>query len=128
MADPSFEQLVCRLYAEPPATADASAFAAKVSRRLERGWALRRVLIGAAGVVGGLIAAAQVVGANVVQRVSAASETADNRAHDVADIILARSHLLFGGHLPIGGEALWMVGGLAAVGVALAAARVMETF
>jgi hypothetical protein len=128
MADPSFEQLVCRMYAEPPPMADQAAFTEAVARRLERGWAMRRVLIGAAGVVGGLVAAAQVVGANLVQRVGAVSERADTRAHDVADLLLARTQALLGVHLPIGGEALWMVAGLAGVGVALAAARVMETF
>ena len=96
--------------------------------RLERGWAMRRVLIGAAGVVGGLVAAGQVVGANLVQRAAVVSQGADSRAHNLAVDLLARGEATL--HLqsmPLGGEVLWMVAGLAAMGVALVAARVMES-
>ncbi len=127
MSDPFFEHHLGRLFAEPPALADQAAFTASVQARLERNWAMRRVLIGAAGVVGGLVATAQVVGANLVQRVTLASRGADDRAHDVVAELIARGHTALGLHsFPIGGEALWMVAGLAAVGVALVAARLMD--
>ena len=128
MSDP-FEHQLQRLFAEPMAFADSGAFTARVQARLERGWAMRRVLIGAAGVAGGLIAAAQVVGANLVQRASAASATADSQAKDLAADLVTRGHaLLHAQTLPIGGEALWTVAGLAALGLGLAFARVMEQF
>ena len=129
MSDPSFDHQIARLFAEPPPMSDAAAFTQSIQRRLERGWRLRRTLIGLAGAVGGLIAAGQVVGANLMQRASEASRTADTRAHDVAAEWLARTTtVLHLGALPVGGEALWMIAGLAALGVGLAAARLMDAF
>ncbi|WP_174300669.1 hypothetical protein [Caulobacter sp. S45] len=127
MSDPSFEQELGRLFAEPPPLTSHADFTLAVKARLDRGWAMRRVLIGAAGVVGGLVAAGQVVGANLVQRAAMASQGADNRVHDVAADLLARGEAtLHLQSLPLGGEVLWMVAGLAAMGVALLAARLME--
>ena len=129
MSDPSFERQLGRLFAEPPPLSGQAEFTAAVQARLERGWAMRRLLIGTAGVVGGLVATAQVVGANLVQRVSVASQGADSRAHDLAAELVARGGaMVHVRSLPIGGEALWMVAGLAALGVALVAARLMESF
>ena len=127
MSDPSFEHQVARLFTEVPAFADQSAFTAAVQTRLERGWTLRRLLIGAGGLVGGLIAATQVVQANLVQRATAVSHTADDRAHDLLAELTARGMMALHAHdLPVGGEVLWMVAGLGAVGVALVAARLMD--
>ena len=127
MSDPLFEHQLGRLFAEPPPLADQPDFTAAVQARLERGWAMRRVLIGAAGGVGGLVAAAQVVDANLVQRVAVASQGADNRAHNLAADLMARGEAtLHLQSLPPGGEVLWMVAGLAAMGVALVAARLMD--
>ncbi len=127
MSDPTFEHHVARLFAEPDAFDDQAAFAAAIQVRLDRGWVVRRVLIGTAGVVGGLVAAAQIVGADLVQRVSVASQSADLQVHSVAAMVLARGQAAVGAHLPpLGGEALWMVAGLAVVGVALAAVRVSD--
>ena len=129
MSDPSFDHQIAALFAEPSAFADQAAFTAAVQSRLERGWALRRALIGLAGGIGGLIAAAQVLGANLVQRAAAASQNADLHAHDlVAELMMYGRSALHIPSLPLGGEALWMVAGLAAVGLALLAARVMEAF
>ena len=127
MSDPFFEHHIGRLFAEPQAFADQAAFTASVQARLERNWAMRRILIGTAGVVGGLITTAQVVGANLVQRVGIASRGADGRVHDLAATLIARGQTTLAIHaLSISGEALWMVAGLAAVGVALVAARLMD--
>jgi hypothetical protein len=129
MSDPSFEHQLGRLFAEPPLLTGHAEFTAAVQARLERGWAMRRILIGAAGVIGGLVATAQVVGANLVQRVAVASQGADNRVRDAAVDLVARGEAtLHLQSLPIGGEVLWMVAGLAAMGVALVAARLMEAF
>ncbi len=129
MADPSFEQQLGRLFAEAPPLTGQAEFTAAVRARLERGWTMRRLLIGAAGLVGGLVAAAQVVGANLVQRAAVVSQGADSRAHNLAAELLVRGEATF--HLqslPLGGEVVWMVAGLAAMGVALVAARLMDVF
>ena len=129
MSDPSFEHRLARLFAEPPPLTGHAEFTAAVQARLERGWAMRRILIGTAGGVGGLVAAAQVVGANLVERVAVASQGADSRAHNLAADLVARGEATLHLHaLPLGGEVVWMVAGLAAVGVALVAARLAEAF
>ncbi len=127
MPEPSFEHQLGRLFAEPPPLTGHAEFTAAVQARLESGWAMRRVVIGAAGVVGGLVATAQVVGANLVQRVAMVSQGADSRAHNLAADLMARGEAtLHLQSLPLGGEVLWMVAGLAAMGAALVAARLMD--
>lgn len=129
MAEPSFERHVQRLYAEAPLFPDAPLFTAGVQRRLDRAWALRRGLIGVAGVAGGLIAAVQFVGSNFTERVSLVSEDLTLRLHEVEGWISQRTGWQVDAHaLPMGGEAMWLVAGLAAMGLALLAARVFETF
>ena len=128
MSDPSFEHQLGRLFAEQPTFPDQPAFTAAVQARLERGWTVRRLMIGAAGSVGGLIAAVQIVHADLVHRSGSASHTADDRAHDLAAELIARSQAaLHLQTLPFGGEVVWMVAGLGAVGLALVAARVMDS-
>lgn len=56
---------------------DAPLFAARVSERLDRSWSFRRVLIGALGLLGGLIGGAQVVSGGMLARI-------DEAAHPVA--------------------------------------------
>jgi hypothetical protein len=129
MAEPSFERHVQRLYAEAPLFPDAPLFAADVQRRLDRGWTLRRGLIGVAGVAGGVIAAVQFVGSNFTERMSLASEGLTQRVHEVESWVSLRTGWQLDPHaLPMGGEAIWLVAGLAAMGIALLAARVFETF
>jgi hypothetical protein len=124
MAEPNFEHQVARLFAEAPSFPDQRDFTYAVQARLERGWGVRRLLIGAAGAAGGLVAAVQVFQANLVQRAAAASRDADLRAHDLAERGAALLHL----HVSLGGEVVWMVAGLGAVGLALAAARLADRF
>ena len=71
-----FERRLERLFAEHPELADAGAFAERVERRLNAGWTARRWLIGAAGVVGGVIGASQLMVSDLFQRVETASESA----------------------------------------------------
>ena len=129
MSDPSFERQLGRMFADAPPLSDAAAFTASVQARLERGWTLRRVMIGSAGAVGGLLAATQMLQANLVQRASEASRTADARSHDLAAELTARGLALLHTYAPsASAEVLWMVAGLGAVGLALVGARLMERF
>ncbi|MEI9965940.1 MAG: hypothetical protein WDM92_16195 [Caulobacteraceae bacterium] len=59
MAELDFESRLNRWFTEAPAFPDADRFAARVQDRLDRSWTLRRLMIGAAGLVGGVIAAAR---------------------------------------------------------------------
>ena len=72
MVEASFERRLERLFAESPELPDCSQFAQDIETKLGRGWAARRWLIGAAGVVGGLIGASQLMASNLFQRVETA--------------------------------------------------------
>jgi hypothetical protein len=71
-----FERRLERLFAEAPELPDAGPFADRVERRLDAGWTARRWLIGAAGVVGGVIGASQLMVSNLFQRVETAGDSA----------------------------------------------------
>src|SRR6185437_5021643 len=76
MAELDFERRLERLFAEAPELPDAGPFADRVERRLDAGWTARRWLIGAAGVVGGVIGASQLMVSNLFQRVESAGDSA----------------------------------------------------
>ena len=126
MADVDFEARLLRLYDEPPALADAQLFAHRVEARLDRGWGIRQVLIGAFGFVGGLIGAMQMVGSGVgaqLREASSASTAAFSRELDQA----MRSGFGLDG-LPLNGEVMWMAAALGVMALALAVTRAVEEF
>jgi hypothetical protein len=126
MAEFDFEAHLSRLYAEPPALRDAERFATQVGARLDRGWAIRRVLIGAAGVVAGLIAAAQIVSARFAADVQSVSKTGmDNLNHEMSQ---GMDHLSQIVTTPASAETLWLAAALAAVALAFGMTRAMEEF
>src|SRR3979409_399204 len=76
MAEVDFERRLERLFAEGPEVPDAGAFAERVERGFDAGWTARRWLIGAAGVIGGVIGASQLMVSNLFQRVESAGDSA----------------------------------------------------
>lgn len=73
MAELDFERRLERMLAQSPELPDSEAFALRIEGRLDRGWNVRRWVIGAAGVVGGLVGASQLMLSNLVSRVEGAS-------------------------------------------------------
>ena len=69
MADLDFDMRLSRMFAEAPALPDGDAFAQRVEAKLERNWTMRRVLIGAAGLGGGLIVAGQMLAPQINQKI-----------------------------------------------------------
>ena len=129
MSDPAFEARLQRLFAEHPHYPDAPLFAIEVENRLSRGWALRRILIGAAGAAGGLVAVAQIAGAGVGARLVAASRLARDATlalHATAVRLPAPLGDFGQATLPFGAEALWLVAGLAVLAGALFASRSIQ--
>jgi hypothetical protein len=127
MADPSFEMRLQRMFAEHPHYPDAPLFAVEVENRLSRGWAVRRLLIGAAGAAGGVLALVQFAGVGLGNRlghIASAVLTTSRSLHTVADQI----PLPFGqlAQLPFGGEVLWLVAGLAVLAGALLVSRSIQ--
>ena len=125
MADPEFEKRLGRMFGETPAFADADVFARGIEDRLARAWTLRRLMIGAAGIGGGVIAAAQMLGGHFGKAASGFT-TASAEAVQRGGQAIGQLRIL--GDLPIGGEVMWVGIGLAVLAVVLMAARSLEEF
>jgi di/tricarboxylate transporter len=123
VADLDFETQLSRLYGQAPVFRDAELFAQQVADKLDRGWALRRVLIGATGVVAGVAAAAQLVSARFSSEFSQISQDGARKLDLGLNELTHRYDQLF----TLGGsETIWL--GVALVGLALAFAvtRLMD--
>ena len=125
MAEFDFDNQLNRLFAEPPYFPDADAFAGGVARRLDRGWAIRRMLIGAAGVVAGLVAAAQLVTTRLASEVKAVSDDVQGLDLGYHQAIARFNEAV---STPASTEAMWLVAALAVVGLAFAVTRAVEEF
>jgi hypothetical protein len=124
MAELDFEMRLDRLFAEPPHLSDSEDFARRVETRLDRGWNVRTLAIGAAGVLGGVIGVGQLLSANVFGRAETASATQSHALNDgLANIMKAGSNL---SALPIGGEALWLAAALGILALAFGITRAMD--
>ena len=126
MAEPDFEAQLTRLYGEAPSFPDADLFASQISAALDRGWALRRLVIGAAGVAVGVIAAVQLVTTRFSAELQALSRDGARDVSSEVDTLLARlNHMVT---TPASVEALWLAAGLAVLAIGFAVTRAMEEF
>jgi len=126
MAELDFEMKLDRLFNEPPAMADGEAFARLVELRLNRGWTLRQVAIGATGLIAGLVGVTQVLGSPLMfQAGEATQRNAAAFSDNVTGLVRAGENL---SALPFGGEALWMAAALGAMALAFAVTRAVEEF
>jgi hypothetical protein len=108
---------------------DSVEFAARLQRRLDRRWAIRRVMITLAGVAGGMITVWQVMSAHLIAQADMASQAPAAQARHAFAVALSRVHMATSlvQALPFGGEALWLIAGLAVMAAALLATRLFET-
>jgi hypothetical protein len=124
MAELEFEARLDRLFAQAPVFADATLFAIEVDHRLERGWNVRRTLIGGLGLVGGLFGVAQVVSSGLLSRAemlsAQSSKLLSQNVHQFIPL-----HLSFL-DLPFGREVLGMSAALAAIALVLGLTRAIE--
>ena len=122
MVEASFERRLERLFADSPELPDCATFAAGVEAKLGRGWAARRWLIGAAGLIGGVIGASQLMASNLFQRVETAEDSARMTTRVLSqlapstDMVSALS----------GGFGIWVAVGLAVATMGFALTRVIE--
>ena len=123
MADFDFETRLDRMFAEPLAFDDAEAFAARVHARLNRSWVMRGAVIGVLGAVGGVIGVGQLVTDGGLGRLSLMSSLSAQAA-SMGLNEWAFVHLN-GLALPIGGVVLWMIAGMAALGVGFTITRLV---
>jgi hypothetical protein len=126
MADLDFDMRLSRMFAEAPVLPDADGFARRVESRLERNWLMRRVLIGAAGLGGGLIAAGQMLAPQISQKIEAVSIAPMTTVQRGVEALLPQWKVL--SYLPYSSEMVWLAAGLAALGIAALARRSLEEF
>ena len=122
MAEVEFERRLERLFAEAPELPDAGPFADRVERRLNAGWTARRWLIGAAGVVGGVIGASQLMVSNLFQRVESASDSARALTNGLNHLSISTDWVSM---VSSGGATVWAAAALAVVMMGFVLTRVI---
>ncbi len=123
MSDHDFERRLERMFAQPPRLADADAFGARFEARLERGWGLRRLLVGVAGALGGVIAATQLVNVELVRRMEGLSLPTENLPRFRLPEALAGAGLQSGA---MSQEVIWLAAAMLGLAAAFAATRWAE--
>ncbi len=127
MSDLEFETRLDRMFAEPPYFPDAELFARQVEGRMERGWSMRRLLIGGAGIVAGVVGVGQMMGAGLFLKAAGSEATVQAEAVGKAfgELMSASSNI---GALPISPEVLWMTAALGVIGLGFAITRATQEF
>lgn len=125
MSDFEFESRLERMFAQPPAVSDPGKFTAAVEQKLERGGRLRNLLIGSAGVVGGVVAASQTIGSGMLGRLGEVRLPAQPLADlDGGRLLTSEGVAAFSG----GGEVVWMAAAMLALTVGFLATRFSDVF
>ena len=124
MSDPRFEHDLHRLFAEAPPRPDAELFAAQVRDRLDRGWTLRRLLIGVAGLGSGMLAIWQLAGTQVLARVEEVARTPLRSVWKDGDALSGLAPALKA--LPMPMEVVWLAGGLMLLAAGMLVTRVVD--
>ncbi len=124
MAEPDFEAQLSRMFAEAPSFPDAALFNAEVAAKLDRGWTMRRVFIGLAGTVAGLLAAFQILSSRFSSEVTQLSRNSGHNLQTELDAGYAKFNALFAS--PGSSEAVWLAACLAVVALAFAVTRAVE--
>ena len=125
MSDPSFEARLERLFAQAPRVSDATAFAARVEARLDREWSLRRGFIGTAGLVGGVIAVTQTVGADMYGRFG---ETLRPLGARLSSQLSSDWYADLQAQSALSGEMVWVLVALGGLAATLVVTRVADSF
>ena len=118
-----FERRLERMFSGAPSYPDAETFAGRVEARLDRGWTARRWLIGAAGLVGGVIGASQLVLANVIDRVESAEDQARALTSSLSRIAPQGEWMSI---ISTGGMGMWVATVLAVLTMGFVLTRVIE--
>lgn len=125
MTEADFERRLERLFADAPVAADAAAFEARIARRLNAGWTARRWLVGTAGLAGGLIAARQLLMANLLAGAGELEASLSSFTTGLGQS-LGGLGLSLPGLAGQGGGVVWMTAGLAIAALVYALSRVIE--
>jgi len=124
VAETSFEFRLERMFAEAPPAPDADLFTLQVLERLDRGWNARRLLIGAMGVLGGLIGGYEILSTGVTGQVTGYfGQANDFLARHVAASV---SGALAPGGIYVDVQAIWLAGALLVVATGFGLARLVR--
>ena len=126
MAEPDFEAQLSRMFAEAPSFPDAALFNAEVAARLDRGWTMRRLFIGGAGVAAGLFAAVQILTSRFSSEVTQLSRNGSHGLESEMSAAVAKFNAVL--TTPASAEAVWLAAGLAVVALVFAVTRAVEEF
>lgn len=121
MSDFDFDARLERLFSQPPRVSDPAVFARRVEDRLDREWSMRRLLIGAAGVVGAALTLSQTLGAQFLSGAEAVAGPAVRLMNE--ETARFRVSSLLGDQMLWSGEAVWTVVGLVGLAAAFVATR-----
>jgi hypothetical protein len=126
MADIDFERRLLQMFDQPPHFEDADRFARGVDARLASGWNLRQMVLGAFGVVGGIIGSLQMIRSGFVPQLETASQEATGMVtREWSDLWQAGAGYA---SMPLGGEVMWMAAALGVMALAFAVTRAVEEF
>ena len=124
MSDFEFEAGLERMFSQPPRLSDSDLFAARVEARLDRGWELRRLLLGVAGVLGGGIAASQAFGSGLLSRLG--QVPVEPLLEQLRSERLSATNDL--NALAGSGEVVWIAAAMLALTIGIAATRLSDAF
>lgn len=124
MSETRFEFRLERMFAETPAAPDAEIFTLKVLERLDRGWSARRFLIGAMGVLGGLVGGYEILGSGVAGQVTTYLGQAN--AFLTRQVAANLTGALAPGGIYVDVQAIWLAGALLIVAAGLGLARLVR--
>ena len=121
-----FEVGLERLFGQAPGLADAETFAGRVESRLDRSWRVRTLGLGAAGVVGGVIAASQALGSGVGLRLEHATTASAHRVDSLyhQGFVQAQAFLQASPGLSL----FWVASGLLILAAVVGATRAFDEF
>lgn len=124
MVEREFETSLERMFAQAPAYPDADAFADRVQAKLDRSWRWRRLGIGAAGAVGGLIAVSQTLGSNLTFRAQEVFAESFRSFDAAVDGAVSQTESLVG--LSTSAGMFWAVSAMMVIAAGAAALRLFE--
>ena len=124
MSDPRFEHDLHRLFADAPSSPDADLFAAGVRAKLDRAWSTRRLLIGAAGAGGGVVALWQLAGSQVVSRLEDVAKAPLSTVWRDGGVFAGLAPALQAVPLPL--EVFWLAGGMLLLAAGMLVTRVID--
>ncbi|NEX91282.1 hypothetical protein [Caulobacter sp. 17J65-9] len=124
MVEREFEAGLERMFAQAPVYPDAEMFSDRVLAKLDRSWRWRRLGIGAAGAVGGVIAISQTLGSNLTLHMQQSLANSFRTVDAAVDGAVSQTESLVG--LSTSAGMFWAVSAMMVIAAGAAALRLFE--